>query len=132
MSGKVTGLAHIGIMTSDMDKSVEFYTEVLGFSLDHRTSLRDGAVELGFLKVGNCIVELVKSGDGSAAKERSAGIVDHIALAVEDVDSLASSLTAKGIRFETDEPMDLDLMGGSRAIFFHGPNGERLEFFEIL
>lgn len=132
MNGKVTGLAHIGIQTSDMDRSIAFYRDTLGFVLDHRTSLRDGAVELGFLKVGHCTVELVKSGDGSGVKERSAGIVDHVALAVEDVDSLAERLTEQGVRFETEKPMDLDLMGGAKAIFFHGPDGERLEFFEVV
>jgi hypothetical protein len=42
-------------------------------------------------------------------------------------------LKAKGIVFETEEPIVIDkLFNGARIIFFRGPSGERLELFEFM
>ena len=48
--GKITGLAHIGIKVRDMDASLKFYTETLGFQLTHKQ--QNGATILAFLNIG--------------------------------------------------------------------------------
>lgn len=130
--GEITGLAHIGVHTDDLDKSLEFYKDILGFVVDHVAEVHDGAVKLAFLSKGNCIIELIHIPSEDIAANRQAGIIDHIALGVKDISKLVTRLEAHGISYETKEPMIVKLKNGAKNIFFHGPSGERLEFFEYL
>jgi len=124
--GKITGLAHIGIMVKDIDASIGFYRDTLGFELTDKVDL--GAVKLGFLNIGSCLIELVQTPDYAA---RVPGTVDHIAVEVVGIEELVCKLVDKGVKFLTDKIEVLpNLLGGVKNIFFTGPDGERLEFFE--
>ena len=130
--GEIIGLAHIGVHTDDLDKSLEFYSDVLEFTVDHIAEVRDGEVKLAFLAKGSCIIELIHIPSEDIAASRQAGIIDHVALGVKDISNLITRLEAKGVAYETKEPTSMDLKNGAKNIFFHGPSGERLEFFEYL
>jgi lactoylglutathione lyase len=128
--GETLGLAHIGVFTTDIEKSIRFYTELLGFENYHSAQL--GGTKLAFIKTGSCIIELVQPEDTTAIATRTNGIVDHVAIAVKDISKLVCRLFDEGIEFESDDVMSLPgLFDGAKAIFFKGPNGERLELFEI-
>lgn len=132
-SSDIKTLAHIGVMTPDADASVEFYTEVLGLECYNSTDLtREGkTTKLRFIKAGALIIELVEPADTSGLKDLKAGLIDHIAMAVDDLDAVIERLVGNGIAFETEVAIDLpDLMNGSKTIFFPGPFGERLELFQ--
>ena len=125
---QVKGLAHIGIRVRDMDVSVKFYTELLGFKVTGRQML--GTTELCFLENGSCPLELIHS---ATHDERVPGQIDHFALEVQHIDELVEGLKAKGITFLTDGVVDCPtLMDGVRNIFFCGPDGERIEFFDYV
>lgn len=130
--GEIIGLAHIGVHTDDLDKSIEFYKDVLGFTVDYIAEVNDGAVKLAFLTKGGCIIELIYNSNEDIAASRQAGIIDHVALGVNDISKLVTRLEAQGVSYETKEPLSMDLKNGARNIFFYGPSGERLEFFEYL
>ena len=130
--GEIIGLAHIGVHTDDLEKSIEFYRDVLGFTVDHIAEIRGGAVKRGFLVQGSCVIELIHNPGMEVAANRQAGIIDHIALGVKDISPLVKRLEAKGVAYETKEPGHVDLKNGAKNIFFQGPSGERLEFFEYL
>jgi len=124
----MTGLAHIGIMVKDIDVSKEFYVDKLGFILTDEVNM-DNGVRLAFLNVGTCLLELVQTPDHSP---RGAGAVDHVAIEVEDIETLVCKLVEKQINFLTNEIAEVPILGGIKNIFFTGPDGERLEFFEYL
>ncbi len=130
----ITGLAHIGIFTQDVDKAKAFYQDVLGFALTNEEALvgDKGTTRLAFLEAGSCIVELIQPADPSSVADRPAGRVDHVAMAVKGIDEVAERLKTKGIAFDTEEPSSLKILGGAKNIFFQGPDGERLELFEVL
>ena len=119
--GFITGLSHIGIYVNSMEDSIDFY-ERLGFNLDRE---EDIGVRLAFLSAGSCIIELIEK-----PHERSAGIVDHIALTVSDIEAAVAAAVKKGIEIDAGAIKGVSVMGGVRNVFFHGPNGERLEFFQ--
>ena len=124
--GSITGLAHIGIRVRDMEVSLRFYTELLGFTLTHRQKL--GTSELAFLGCGTCLLELIC---GAVYEERTAGQVDHIAVEVRGIEDLVARLRGAGVTFLSDEISTVpDLLDGVKNIFFLGPDGERIEFFE--
>ncbi|MBQ8952854.1 MAG: VOC family protein [Clostridia bacterium] len=124
--GKITGLAHIGVKVKDIDASIKFYTEVLGFELTHKQ--KSGTSILAFLNIGTCLLELIQS---AVYEERTPGQVDHIAVEVKGIEALVEDLRAKGVHFLADEiNVAPGLLDGVKNIFFTGPDGERFEFFE--
>jgi lactoylglutathione lyase len=118
----IKGLAHIGIFVSDMDASIDFYKR-LGFSLDGE---ENAGIRLAFLSAGTCLIELIAHTD---AANRADGRVDHIAMEVDDIEAAIASAIANGIPIG-GAVNSVAILGGVRNVFFTGPDGERLEFFE--
>ena len=127
---KMTGLAHIGIFTADMETSVAFYVDTLGFELFYSCDL--GKTLLRFVKAGSCILELIQP-DGYTGG-RGEGVVAHIAIEVQDIRTLVASLKAKGVKFNSPDVSVIPTLfpTGSTNIFFNGPNGEALELYEYV
>lgn len=123
MKGKVTGLAHIGVFVKDLDVSKDYYTR-LGFKIDKEEALD---IRLAFISAGNCLIELVEQKD---FPPRVDGPVDHIAMVVDCVESAVDNAIANGIKINKAEIGEVPLLGGIKNVFFTGPDGERLEFFE--
>ena len=119
---QIKGLAHIGIFVKDLDKSVDYYKR-LGFTLDAE---EQPSIRLAFMSAGNCLIELVEQKD---LPKREAGVVDHVAMVVEDIEAAIVSAKANGIEI-TGEIGEVPILGGVKNVFFDGPDGERLEFFE--
>ena len=127
----INGLAHICIYTRDMQKSLVFYTDTLGFELVHRTRL-DAGFGFAMVRQGSCIIELLEPEDVNKVKPRTGGVIDHVALEVKDINAVFAKLKAKGVSFTTPIIDDPNLMGGVRIAFFRGPSGESFELFEYL
>jgi len=121
--GKITGLAHIGVFVNDIEKSIDFYKR-LGFTLDKE---ENPGIRLAFLSAGSCLIELVER-VGDPARE--AGVVDHVAVVVDDIIAAIENAKAKGIEIDDSQIKELSILGGVKNVFFEGPDGERLEFFE--
>lgn len=133
--GEMKGLAHIGVYTSNMEESIRFYTEVLGFKLNYTKDMPkpQGVTKLAFVQIGSCVIELIQPANGNEVEGRSAGIVDHIAIEVDDIEKLVCRLLDHNVPFETEDIINMpQLFDGAKAIFFKGPGGERLEFFEYV
>lgn len=126
--GKVTGLAHIGIFVKDLETSVKFYTENLGFGLDGIDDL--GGTRLAFVRNGGCILEFVCHSNYTNPNDH--GIVDHICLEVVGIEDVVASLKAKGIAMEGEVGFSDKIRGGVKNIFFRGPDNERIELMEYV
>jgi len=121
--GKVTGLAHIGIFVKDIEKSIDYYKR-LGFTLDKEEQV---SIRLAFLSAGNCLIELVEQKD---LPPRTAGVVDHVAMVVDNIEAAIANAKAQGIEIDESQINSVPILGGVKNVFFQGPDGERLEFFE--
>jgi catechol 2,3-dioxygenase-like lactoylglutathione lyase family enzyme len=119
---------HVAITVQDMDRSVGFYRDLLGFEVLGQLFLDEGTVKLVFLRSGGGCIELFEYRDQDAAT--AVGVPDtvggfkHLALQTDDVDGVAARLKAAGVAF-TLEP--LDAVGGVRLAFFRDPDGNLLE-----
>ena len=119
---------HVGIFVRDMQASIAFYETALGMETKGRLRHNNEAVELvflGFPDQHERIVELV-AGHGDELPE--AGIVNHLAFRVTDLENEVSRLRGLGARFLSEDITTL--RDGSQYIFFAGPNEERLELFQ--
>lgn len=123
----ITKIEHIGIMTGEMDKSIQFYTDVLGMNLVERVNLNE-SLELAFLSFPgqeDAQIELIGRDPKDLAKE---GIVNHLAFTVSDLDAVMVKLKLHGISFSEEWPKTI--LDGRRIAFFDGPSGEKLELFQ--
>lgn len=68
--GKIEGLAHLGFFVDDMDRSIQFYTDVLGFSLRCRWEVP--GVKAALLDLGDCCL-----GISTTRSARSTGSPTH-------------------------------------------------------
>lgn len=117
---------HIGIEVSDMERSIKWYTEVLGLTLRRRVRTSE-VTELAFLPIGDTEIELIcRSGEYAYARE---GIVNHLAFTVENVGAVLEHLRQHGVELIHEQPVYAERLG-SRIAFFRGPDGEKLELFE--
>lgn len=118
-------VAHVGMVVQDAERSTEFYTQVLGCQIVDRHE--DERIQLVFLQTNDLVIELVKHKQREEA-ERMAGVIDHIAFYVDDLEKEMARLKGK-VEFLYDAPI---LTGNKKIIFFTGPEGERLELVQLL
>lgn len=119
-------IAHIGIVVKDADKSLEFYTTVLGCK--RQESYQDERLRLEFITAGQQTIELIQYKQ-DAVSERGAGIVDHIAFYVNDLEAEIAKLRQQQVELLLDQPK---VVGDKKIMFFSGPDGERLELVQKL
>jgi len=125
----ITGLAHAAINASDLERSLHFYRDILGFPVVEELTLDDG-VRLVHVRVGErATIELFGRPEPLAALPSApqAGLV-HLALAVDDLDKTYAELRARGVEF-TSEPRPG--RGQTRKLAFcKDPDGTLIEFAE--
>jgi lactoylglutathione lyase len=97
----VTKLLHTRMRVSNIDQTIQFYTDVLGLEvMERKTSPR-----------------------GSHLQED----LVHLAFQVENLDETMRELTVKGVKI-TDGPTQTS--SGSRFIFIDAPDGYEIELIE--
>ncbi len=94
---------HVEIVPSDFERSIEFYTETLGFSVRERLTIdRPPLRAIVFLKLGDTVLELLDI-EGVAAPVGEGPRVGYrmMALEVESMDEALAYLSGKGIEPST-------------------------------
>lgn len=126
----VMGLQHLGIPTVDMEKSIAWYTEVLGFTNIEEKKLPDQNLHAAFLKKGNLVLELYPTED---AGERGHGHIDHVALDVKDIQAAFEEMKKSGATLLDTEIQTLPFFEKGVSFFtVLGPSGEKVEFNQFL
>jgi len=132
----INDLQHVGIPVSDIKKSITFY-ESIGFK---------NVMEAGFEiegEKGVCVmmqlktitIELYQLPPKKLAeiKQRKDGHIDHIAFDVDDIDEAFTLMKERSFYILEDAPVSLAFWKkGCRYFNILGPDGERLEFNEII
>ncbi|QGG94989.1 VOC family protein [Actinomarinicola tropica] len=117
----------VGIAVSDLDRSVDFYTRVLGmtvlttFELPHM----DEAV-VGWGRRGAAVV-LMRYTDGSDPTTRDLPV--KLVLYLDDPVAAADRIRAEGLPIER-EPAPVPQLGGAVVGFAKDPDGYTLELLE--
>jgi methylmalonyl-CoA/ethylmalonyl-CoA epimerase len=103
----VTAIDHVAIAVHNLEESIKFYTEVLGFELKERrrTEGKQTAMVSAVLKAGPVTVVLLQGttpeSQVSRFVEHFGPGVQHLALGVENLPEMAAELTAAGMEFDT-------------------------------
>lgn len=124
----VTGIQHVGIPTNDIEKTIRFYTS-LGFEVALRTVNEAAGEAVCFLRLKNLCVETYQNGCAAGRP----GAIDHIALDVTDVDAAFEKARAMGLQMLDDQVNFLPFWeNGVRFFTVQGPNGEKVEFSQMM
>jgi glyoxylase I family protein len=125
------GFHHIAIRARDFDKSVGFYTAVLGFAPKIAWGERPGRAVM--LDVGNAnYLEIFERPSQEPATQE--GAILHLALRTQTCDATLERARAAGCPV-TVEPRDVTIPSAPqptpvRIAFFQGPDGEVVELFQ--
>lgn len=123
-------LLHTMLRVGDLDKSLEFYTEVLGMKLLSRDDFPGGRFTLAFVGYGddseNTVLELTHNWD-TESYDLGEGY-GHIAIAVEDAAAACELIRSRGGSVVREAgPM----MHGTVVIaFVEDPDGYKVELIE--
>lgn len=132
----INHIQHIGIPVTDMKVSETFYQKlgfinVMNTGFDYNGS--KGVVAM--MQRGEMIIELYQLpvSELLEIKNRKDGHVDHIAFDVDDIDMAFAELKHAAFHILENEPVYLPFwQNGCRYFNIQGPDGERLEFNQIL
>ena len=118
------------IRVGDLDKSIKFYTEILGMKLLRQKDYPEGKFTLAFVGYGNendnTVIELTYNWDVDSY-ELGKGF-GHIALEVDDIYAATESIREKGGNILRDAgPMNA---GKTIISFITDPDGYELELIE--
>ena len=124
MTIRVRGIDHVAISVKDLEKSLKFYTEVLGLKVSPREYQKPG-VEY-FLDCGTSLVGLIQ-GDPAGEKHllQDSGLGgNHFSFRVDtkDFDKAAEEIKSLGIKVTYEKKRER-----SWSIYFLDPDGNKLE-----
>lgn len=118
---QVGAIHHVSLIVADTERSLRFYRDQLGLAVD------DSRPDLGYpgawLRVGGQQIHLleVPNPDPVTGRPAHGGRDRHVALAVSDVEALATRLAAAGVAISRSK-------SGRPAFFCRDPDGNALEF----
>ncbi len=132
----INSLQHTGIPVTDIQASEAFYKN-LGFSNVMRAGfLHDGkSGTCMMMKRDGIIIELYQMPEHilTEIRSRKNGHIDHIAFDVSDIDETFALVKEAGFNIIEDAPVFLQFWEkGTRFFNITGPDGERLEFNQVL
>jgi len=103
----INGFSHLGIATRSIEESARFY-RLLGFRVAEPEEIEDQKVKVLFIETGSTRIELLEPThpDSPIARflERRGPGMHHIALEVDDLDSVLEHLAQQGVRLIDRQP----------------------------
>ena len=148
MPFRILAADHTGITVSDIERSLAFWRDILGFELSHRahqkgeraeqiTGVPGAEILLAVLKAPGHKIELLEyraPADRRGQNDRrpcDLGHV-HVALTVENLDDLLETIAASGWK-AAGEPQTLAAgpNAGKRVVYVRDPDGTTIELMQM-
>lgn len=155
MKDQVERVHHTGVTVSNIDRTIRFYTSVLGAELlylgdsdtqgvplsrfQNVVGVSGARLKYAFLRIGDTLVELVcyVTPRGAQRRPRHNNVgTPHIAFKVRDVDLICAQLARRGLK-PLSPPVTVmakkkTWIKGWKFTYFRGPDDEFLEVFQEL
>ena len=122
----VLGLWGVRYQVKDVQRSIDFYTLILGFNLDMKALPAFGQVSIGDLK-------LILSGPGTSGsrlmpdgRQQEPGGWNRIVLHARNLSTQIDELKKQGVHFRNE----MEVGPGGKQIQVEDPDGNPIELFE--
>src|SRR5262249_47192508 len=122
----IVGFWGVRYQVKDVERSIAFYTQTLGFNLDMQNLPAFGQVSIGGLK-------LILSGPGASGsrplpdgRQQQPGGWNRVLLQVQDLSALVAELKQAGLHFRNE----VEAGPGGKQIQIEDPDGNPIELFE--
>ena len=147
MSFRIIAADHTGITVTNLERSLAFWRDILGFELSHRahqtgelaaeiTGVPGAEIQLAVLKTSTGhkieLLEYLGPGDRKNLKPKPCDVGSvHIALAVDDLDAVLVAIAPFGWRV-AGEPQTLASgpNAGRRVVYVRDADGTTIEFMQ--
>jgi len=125
--------AHTSIRTSNMQRSIDFYTRILGLKLLNRREIPQNNAEIAFLqdpegKGAKLELTLFRNQKKFIQAEYEDRLFDHLAFEIKNMEETIALMRKEKITI-TDEPFRLSPTGSLLA-FVEDPDGTLIELIE--
>ena len=122
---------HTMLRVGDLERSLDFYSNVLGMKIIRRKDYPDGRFTLAFVGYGdessNALIELTHNWD-TKAYEVGTGY-GHIALGMENIYAACEAIRKKGGKISREPgPMK---HGTTEIAFVEDPDGYKIELIQL-
>ena len=141
----IKDVRHVGIIVSDMEKSLKFYRDLLGLKvkslvdeegefLDNmlaHENVKNKVAKL-YAKNGNALIELIDSRSYANKKDRDFFTIgaSHFALTVDDLEKTYDYLVKNGVKFTAPPQQTPDRF--AKVTFCEDPDGTPIELVEVI
>ncbi|WP_119458647.1 lactoylglutathione lyase [Rhodospirillaceae bacterium SYSU D60014] len=124
-------LLHTMIRVRDLDKSIDFYTRMLGMKLLRKKDYPSGEFTLAFVgyddEEAGAVIELTHNWGQNEPYELGSGF-GHLAIGVPDIYGTCEALAAEDVRIP--RPPGPMKHGGSVIAFIEDPDGYKIELIQ--
>ena len=130
-AGSSFRLLHTMIRVKDLDKSLDFYTRLLGMRLMRKKDFPSGDFTLAFVGYGDetsdAVIELTHNWGQEEPYDLGDGF-GHLAIGVPDIHGTCEQLAKEGVSIP--RPPGPMKHGGSVIAFVEDPDGYKIELIE--
>ncbi len=139
---------HTGFVVKDLEKTIDFYTSVMGLNLVGRTERQgdfaskllafpEAHIKGAFVELGDGhqleLIQYINPPVGEGLLNRNDAGASHLAFLVENIEEFYADKSGQGLTFNSD-PAALYADDGKllrKALYAQDPEGNWLEFVEL-
>ncbi|MBS0423536.1 MAG: VOC family protein [Proteobacteria bacterium] len=114
----IEGMNHFTVLSSDLEKSKNFYVEVLGLTEGYRPPF---AFPGAWLYAGKQAILHIMA--GKPVPSNAAGVIDHMAFTANNLQATVNCLKKHGIQYDLHRLKGLEIW----QLFCHDPDGAKVE-----
>lgn len=140
----ITGIHHLGVIVSDIEKALNFYSDVLGGKvifkeeagpdyLEKGVGIKGAHAKMVVMKVGSATLELIEY---TNPRTRAEGLRScdagtfHLSFQVDDINKTMEQLRKKGVKFFSEPNVSGGEFEGWVWVYFKDPDDHQLELVE--
>jgi len=117
---------HVALVVKDLEKAIQNYADMFGFEVVERNEGPGGEFTGAMIESGAIRIELfqpLKPGSFMRFLEERGGGLHHVSFRTDDIRAEMASLTAKGKRLLSEQPMELP---DAKVAFVHPSAAENM------
>lgn len=125
----INGIGHVAIKVTDLDRSLDYYVNKLGFPEMLRLAKDDGTVWLVYLRITDeQYLEVFPGAENDRAPGWNANGMNHMCLTVDNIDEVLARIADAGLELLLPLKTAID---GNRQAWLEDPDGNRIELMEM-